>query len=146
MFTGKLTLRVLFICTGNSCRSQMAEGFARAFGGGEIEAYSAGTHPSHLNPIAVEVMAERGIDISAQQSKYLTDVPQHMDVVITVCDDAAEACPMFPGAERLLHWSLPDPAAAEGTPDEIKAVFHGVRDALEERVRSLVEELRERNH
>ena len=133
-------VRVLFLCTANSCRSQMAEGFARHHGHGVIEAYSAGTQPTALHPLTVEVMQERGVDVSGQRAKRLSDVPEQVDLVVTVCDQAAESCPFIPGAKRLLHWSLPDPARATGTPEEVKTAFRRVRDEIEARVRSLVEE------
>jgi arsenate reductase len=135
-------IKVLFVCTGNSCRSQMAEGFTRHYGRGVIEPYSAGTHPTALHPVTVDVMAERGIDISGHRSKGIADVPQDVEVVVTVCDQAAEECPLFPGAHTMLHWSLPDPAKATGTPEEVKATFRAVRDDIEARVRSLVRQLR----
>ncbi len=131
--------KVLFLCTSNACRSQMAEGFARHFGCGVIQPHSAGTRPTQLHPLTVEVMKERGIDISGQFAKGLTAVPKEFELVVTVCDQAAESCPVFPGAVRLLHWSFPDPAQATGTPEEVKAAFRRVRDEIEARVRSLVE-------
>ena len=134
--------KVLFLCTANSCRSQMAEGFARHHGAGVIDPYSAGTHPTRIHPITVEVMAERGIDISGHRSKGIADVPQDVEVVVTVCDQAAEQCPLFAGAHTTLHWSLPDPVKATGTPDEVRAVFRAVRDDIEARVRGLVHQLR----
>jgi len=137
-------MKVLFLCTSNACRSQMAEGFARHWGHGVIEAYSAGTQPTVLHPLTVEVMRERSVDVSGQHAKGLGEVPEQFDLVVTVCDPAergAESCPVFPGAGRLLHWSLPDPARATGTPEEVKAAFRRVRDEIEARVRSLVEEI-----
>ncbi len=133
-------LRVLTLCTANSARSQMAEGILRRLGGGAVESYSAGTHPSRLNPLAVQVMREIGIDISDQHSKPVTDfLGQPIDVVITVCDDAAEACPTFPGDVERIHWSFPDPAAVEGEGDEAKlAAFRQVRDGLVERFRAFL--------
>jgi arsenate reductase len=133
-------IKVLFLCTANSCRSQMAEGLARQQGGGLIEPYSAGAHPTSLHPLAVEVMREVGIDISRHYSKGLDDVPQDVDLVVTVCDQAAEACPIFPGAARTMHWSVPDPVQARGTPDEIRAAFRRARDEIEARVRTLLED------
>lgn len=134
-------LRVLFLCTGNSCRSQMAEGFARHCAGDKLEVYSAGTSPEPIRAETVEVMREVGIDISGQYSKGLDAVPQEMDVVVTVCDRAAEACPFFPGSPRVLHWSLPDPAQAQGTPDQVRETYRAVRDRIAELVRVLVSEL-----
>ena len=134
-------VRVLFLCTANSCRSQMAEGFARQYGSGIVEPYSAGAHPTSLHPLAVEVMREVGIDISRHYSKGLDDVPQDVDLVVTVCDQAAEACPVFPGAARTIHWSVPDPVQARGTPDEIRAAFRRAREEIETRVRTLLDDL-----
>src|SRR6266581_2518190 len=105
--------RILFICTHNSARSQMAEGLLRSLGGDQFEAYSAGTEATSVRPLAIEVMAELGIDISGQQSKQLSRyLNEPFDEVITVCDTAAEACPIFPSAKRLRHWSFPDPSQA----------------------------------
>ncbi len=134
-------LRLLFICTANSCRSQMAEGFARHYGQGLVEPYSAGIEPTTVHPLVVEVMAEPGIDISAQRAKGLSDVPQDVDLVVTVCDRVAETCPLFPGAKRILHWSLPDPAAVEGTPEEVRQAFRGVRKEIEQWAQRLLEEI-----
>ena len=132
---------LLFLCTGNSCRSQMAEGFARAYGGDFLAVFSVGTRPTALHPLTVEVMCEVGVDISGQYAKGLEHVPHDVDIAVTVCDQAAEACPVLPGAE-LLHWSLPDPAAATGSLDEIMAQFRAVRDQIQSLVRELVERLR----
>lgn len=134
-------VKVLFLCTANSCRSQMAEGFARLYGRGVIEPFSAGAKPTSLHPLTVEIMAERGLDLSGQHAKGIADVPPQVDLVVTVCDQAAEACPVFPGA-RTLHWSLPDPVQAKGSPQRVKRAFRQARDEIERRVRSLVEELR----
>lgn len=111
--------RVLFLCTANSARSQMAEGLMRHFSKGAIEVFSAGSVPSHVHPLAIETMARAGIDISQHSSKHLDDLAhQQFDYVITVCDHQHEACPVFPGDPERIHWSLPDPANAE--PDEVK--------------------------
>lgn len=129
--------RVLFLCTHNSARSQMAEGLLRAWGGDRFEAHSAGTEASVVRPLAIMVMAELGIDISAHTSKRL-DVyaGQSFDDAITVCDDAKEACPYFPGAARQLHWSFDDPSAATGTEEERLAFFRRVRDEIAARIRT----------
>ncbi len=133
--------KVLILCTGNSCRSQMAEGFLRAFGGDSYEAHSAGTAPSTVNPLAVEVMREAGVDISQQRSKNVTEyLGQHFPVIITVCDNAAKNCPIFPGPALRLHWPLQDPAEATGRPEEKIAIFHKVRDEIALRVRSWLTE------
>jgi arsenate reductase len=127
--------RVLFVCTHNSARSQMAEGFLRAFGGDRFDVASAGTEARGVHPFAVQAMAEEGIDISTHESKtidrYLGDP---FDLVITVCDDAAEACPMFPSARARRPWSFPDPSSATGDDEQRFAVFAEVRDAIRERI------------
>ena len=134
------TIKVLFVCTGNSARSQMAEGFARHFGGEQIEAHSAGVEPSRLNPVAVAVMQEKGIDISGQHAKaFEWDLARHMDVVVTVCGHANESCPVLPPEVRRLHWPLEDPAAATGSDTEILAMFRRIRDQVESRVRDWLE-------
>jgi arsenate reductase len=133
-------MRVLFLCTHNSSRSQMAEGLLRARGGGRYEVFSAGTHPGTVHPLAIRVMAELGIDISGQRAKGIdafADQPP-MDLVVTVCDEAAEECPFFPGARRQVHWGFPDPSAATGTEEERLAVFRQVRDALAARIDAFV--------
>lgn len=127
--------RVLFLCTHNSARSQMAEGLLRHLSGGRVEAHSAGTEATRLRPLAVRAMAELGIDISGQESKALQRyLGQAFDAVITVCDDANEACPVFLGARERLHWSLPDPSQATGSEDEQLAVYRRVRDAVRARI------------
>ena len=132
-------VRVLILCTGNSSRSQMAEGLLQHLGEGQYEVSSAGTKPVGVNPLAIEAMRELGIDISAQRSKSVTEFAQEtFGTVITVCDHAAEHCPAFPGAPVRLHWSLPDPAASSGTPEEKLAAFRKIRDDLERRIRELV--------
>ncbi len=124
-------MKVLILCTGNSARSQMAEGLLRVLAGGGIEVHSAGTRPSQVNPLAVEAMGELGIDITAQRSKSVEEFAgQQFDLVITVCDNARAACPVFPGAPRKIHWGYPDPAAVEGTHEEKLQAFRAVRDDL----------------
>ena|SRR5512139_3890714 len=131
--------KVLFVCTGNSARSQMAEGFARSLGATRVEAHSAGVEPSRLNPVAVAVMQEKGIDISGHRSKAFDwDLARQMDVVVTVCGHANESCPVLPPDVRRLHWPLEDPAAATGTHDEILATFRRIRDQVESRVAELL--------
>ena len=128
--------RVLVLCTGNSARSQMAEGLLREMAGGRMEVFSAGTRPSVVNPLAIRAMSERGIDISGHRSKHLNEfLGQPFDYVITVCDSAAEACPMFPGRAQRIHWSFPDPAAAQGSEEERLRTFRQVRDDIETRLR-----------
>jgi arsenate reductase len=131
--------KVLFLCTGNSARSQMAEGYLRHVANDKYEAVSAGIEPKGLNPLAVEVMREIGIDISQQQSKdAATFLGTHTSLVITVCDHAKERCPVFPGAFKFLHWGFPDPAAISGSPDGKLAAFRSVRDGL---IKKIQEEL-----
>jgi arsenate reductase len=128
--------RILFLCTHNSARSQMAEGLLRRLGGDRFEAYSAGTEATHVRPLAIEAMAELGIDVVGQESKTLDRyLGEPFDAVITVCDQASEACPVFPGAKRRLHWSFPDPSKARGTREEQLAVYRQVRDDIARRIR-----------
>jgi arsenate reductase len=140
MNRAKTKLKVLTLCTANSARSQMAEGILRWLGGDSVESYSAGTNPSRVNPFAVRVMREIGVDISGQHSKSVTEfIGKPIDVVITVCDDAAETCPTFPGRVERIHWSFPDPAAVEGDAAKL-AAFRQARDGLIERFRVFLQE------
>ena len=135
------TKRVLILCTGNSARSQMAEGLLRRDGGGRFEVESAGTHPGHVRPEAIAAMREVGIDISGHRSKSVDEFAgREFDVVITVCDNARENCPVFPGRTRRVHWSFEDPAAARGDFDERLAVFRRVRDEIRARLKTWTEE------
>nr|WP_243149695.1 arsenate reductase ArsC [Thermaerobacter sp. PB12/4term] len=128
--------RLMFLCTGNSARSQMAEGLARSLLGGTWEVYSAGLDPKGVHPLAVRAMEEIGIDIRAQSSKPIDPaLLDQMDLIVTLCDDAAERCPVTPPHVRRLHWSLPDPAAVEGTGEQRLAAFRRVRDELLRRIR-----------
>ena len=123
--------RVLFICTHNAARSQMAEGLLRALYGDLYEAYSAGTEPRDVSPYAVRVMSEIGIDIGAHHSKGMAEYfGQQFDYVVTVCDHAKESCPYFPGAKKMLHQSFADPSALTGTEGEITAGFRQIRDEI----------------
>ena len=127
--------RVLFICTHNSARSQMAEGLLRHLGNERFEVFSAGTEATVVRPMAIRAMAELGIDISHQQSKTLDRyLSEPFDNVITVCDTAAEACPVFPGAARRRHWSFEDPSKATGSESEQLAVYRRVRDEIRARI------------
>ena len=129
--------RVLFLCTHNSARSQMAEGMLRAWAGDRYEAFSAGVVATTVQPLAIEAMAEIGIDISGHTSKSVDMFRGEPFLrAVTVCDDATEACPYFPWAEHQLHWSFEDPSAAEGTPDERLAAYRKVRDQIRGRVES----------
>ena len=128
--------RALILCTGNSARSQMAEGLLRRMGEDRFEVFSAGTHPGHVNPLAIEAMREIGIDINGHRSKSVDEfLGQEFDYVITVCDNANSNCPVFPGKTERLHWSFDDPAAAEGDESQRLAVFRRVRDEIESRLR-----------
>ena len=127
--------RVLFLCTHNSARSQMAEGFLRAMAGDRFEAGSAGTEKTSVNPLAIRVMAERDIDLGGHTSKAYADVAlRSWDYLITVCDDANERCPWVPGSVKRLHWSFPDPSRATGSEEERLAVFRRVREQIQERL------------
>jgi arsenate reductase len=126
---------VLFLCTGNSARSQMAEGLLRHLGGGKYEVVSAGLDPKGVHPLAIEAMREIDIDISAQTSKHVTEfLGRPFTYVITVCDSAKERCPIFPSAYKFLHWSFPDPAAVEGDREQRLSVFRRVRDDIAGRI------------
>ncbi|PYN97105.1 MAG: protein-tyrosine-phosphatase [Candidatus Rokuibacteriota bacterium] len=127
--------RVLFLCTHNSARSQMAEGFLRAMAGDRVDVQSAGTEQTAVHPLAIQVMAERGIDISRHTSKvFIGLMSQAWDYLITVCDDANERCPFVPGALTRLHWPLEDPSRATGDQAQRLGVFRRVRDEIEARV------------
>jgi arsenate reductase len=128
--------KVLFLCTGNSARSQIAEGYLRHVAGDEFEPLSAGIEPKGLNPLAVEAMKEIGIDISRQTSKDVREfLGQAIPYVVTVCDNAKARCPIFPHTYKFLHWSLEDPAVAAGSHEEKLAVFRRVRDEIAQRIR-----------
>lgn len=128
--------RVLILCTGNSARSQMAEGLLCSLAGEQMEVESAGVAPSRVNPLAIRAMAERQIDISHHRSKHLNEfLGQPFDYIITVCDNAAEHCPVFPGNATRIHWSFPDPAAVQGSEEERLNSFRRIRDAIEKQLR-----------
>jgi arsenate reductase len=135
--------RVLFLCTGNSCRSQMAEGWTRHLGSDRIEVQSAGIEAHGKNPRAIAVMREAGVDIAGQESTRVTDdMIRQADIVVTVCGHADEHCPVLPPGVKKIHWPLSDPAKAAGTEDEIMAVFRTTRDEVKDRVAELIEEIR----
>ncbi|MCS7081977.1 MAG: arsenate reductase (thioredoxin) [Bacteroidetes bacterium] len=135
-------LRVLVLCTGNSCRSQMAEGWLRHLGCDRLEVQSAGIEAHGLHPYAVRVMAEAGVDISRQRSKVCRpEMFRWADCVITVCGHADEHCPVLPEGVRKLHWPFEDPARAVGTEDEVLAVFRRVRDAIRAQAEAFVQSL-----
>jgi arsenate reductase len=133
-------IRVLFVCTGNSARSQIAEALLRDFGGGDFETFSAGTEPKGVSPFAVRVLDEIGIDWSGAQSKSVMDfVGQPFDYVITVCDRARQTCPVFPGEHNSLHWGLDDPAEVDGTDGQKLEAFRRTRTEVATRLRPFVE-------
>lgn len=135
-------MKILFLCTGNSCRSQIAEGWAKRLGGDAVLALSAGIEAHGKNPRAIAVMAEAGVDIAAQESTRLTDeMLAAADYLVTVCGHADEHCPALPAGMRREHWPLPDPARATGTEEEIMAVFRDSRDDIRARVADLLERL-----
>ena len=131
--------RVLFLCTGNSARSQMAEGWLRHLAGDRFEVFSAGSHPVGLNPVSVEAMAEVGIDISAHRSKSVSEfLTQPFEYVITVCDRAKESCPIWPGPTHLLHWSFDDPAEVVDSDEARRQLFRRVRDEILGRIKGFL--------
>lgn len=131
---------ILFLCTSNSCRSQMAEGIANHFWGDKVEACSAGTQSSFVNPLAIDVLKEIGIDISGHRSKNLSEFDgQNFDYVITLCGDANETCPLYIGGTKKTHIGFEDPAKAEGTPEEILNEFRRVRDEIKENLADFFE-------
>ncbi len=133
--------RVLILCTGNSARSQMAEGLLRHDAGDQFEALSAGIEPSQVRPLAIEAMREVGIDISRQRSKSVDEfIGEEFDYVITVCENANVHCPVFPGRTKRIHWSFEDPAAATGDEAAKIAVFRRVRDQIRQRLREWTSE------
>ena len=132
-------VRVLFVCTGNSARSIMAEALLRQHGGDRFDVHSAGTEPKGVNPLTLRVLGEAGIDASFARSTSVAEFPgESFDAVITVCDQARQSCPVFPGVHETIHWSHEDPAAVEGTDAERMAAFRQVFAALDEEVRAFV--------
>jgi arsenate reductase len=143
----KSKVKILFLCTGNSCRSQMAEGWAKHLGGDRVEAMSAGIEAHGKNPRAIAVMREAGVDISRQESTRVTpDMLASADLVVTVCGHADEHCPVLPAGVQKQHWPLEDPAKATGTEDEIMAKFRTTRDEVKSRVEGLIGELKMMTH
>ncbi|HUS04865.1 MAG TPA: arsenate reductase ArsC [Bryobacteraceae bacterium] len=133
--------RILILCTGNSARSQMAEGLFRQAAGDRYEVFSAGTKPGQVRPEAIAVMGEIGIDISGHRSKSVDEFAGHeFDVVLTVCDNANASCPAFPGTSRRLHWPLEDPAAVTGTEEQRQAAFRAIRDQIQKRITDFLKE------
>lgn len=135
--------KVLILCTGNSCRSQMAEGFWNALGDGAWQAVSAGSDPAgYVHPLAIMAMAEVGIDISANESKHVDQFAgDDFDVVLTVCSNAQASCPVFPGSVEALHWPFDDPAHATGTEEEKRAAFRAIRDQIRATIRDYLREM-----
>jgi arsenate reductase len=134
-------LKVLFLCTENACRSQMAEGLVNYDLAGQVQAFSAGVRPSRVNPRAIQIMTELGIDISGHRSKSVDDLGgEQFDLVITVCDQAQEQCPIFPGETMVMHVGFSDPAKATGSEAEILAVFRQVRDEMRQQLIPLLKE------
>lgn len=132
--------RVLILCTGNSARSQMAEGLLKHDGGDSFEVFSAGTKPTHVRPEAITVMRELGIDISGQRSKSVDEFAgQQFDYVMTVCDSAKESCPIFTGSTERIHWSIEDPASIQGSDEQRLTAFRRIRDELRERLRGFAQ-------
>jgi len=122
---------ILFLCTGNSCRSQMAEGFAKKMLPKDIKIFSAGLEPKGVHPTAIKVMQEIGVDISQQKSKNISEILlDKINIVITLCGDAAERCPIFPGKVKRIHWEIEDPAKAQGSDEKIAIVFRKVRNKI----------------
>ena len=137
----KTKKRVLILCTGNSARSQMAEGILRNDGGETFEVYSAGVKASAVRPEAIQAMREIGIDISGHRSKSVDEFAgQEFDYVITVCDQANQACPVFPGKAMRLHWPFEDPAAVEGSTEKRIAAFRDIRDQIHTRIQAFLSE------
>jgi arsenate reductase len=134
--------KILFLCTGNACRSQIAEGWARYLKSGVIEAYSAGVSPAGVSTRAIAVMAETGVDISTQTSKHVDTLKDvDFDYIVTVCDKAREQCPVFPSRTKKIHKSFEDPAFMVGSEDEIMAVFRKIRDDIRAFVETMPENL-----
>lgn len=134
--------RVLILCTGNSCRSQMAEGILRHYGNTHLDVESAGSEPSKVNEIAIQVMKEIGIDISNHRSKSLNEfLDQQFDYVITVCDKANSSCPVFPGAAKRLHWPFPDPPHGKNVNEQVLRQFRQVRDRIHDKFQKFAAEI-----
>jgi len=136
--------KVLFLCTGNSCRSQMAEGLLKHYGNSKFEVYSAGFIPSFVHPLAIKVMAELGIDITGQRSKSANEyLGREFSYIITVCDNAKKLCPTFPGQHRRLHWSIEDPVSATGSEEEMLKAFRKVCHKILKKINHFIFNLRE---
>ena len=137
---GKKRAKVLFICTGNSCRSQMAEGLLRSMAGDQYDVFSAGSHPSHVNPVVIEIMKEAGIDISNHTSDPIDDyLNLGIDVVITVCDSAQKICPVFPGNATYIHWSIEDPFQGWTFENSQLDSFRNTRDIIRNKIDGFIQ-------
>jgi arsenate reductase len=137
-------LKIMFLCTGNSCRSQMAEGFSREFGRGLLDVHSAGLLATRVHPRAIMVMNEAGIDISGQYSKEIEEeFLRQMDIVITLCGNAEASCPATPSVLKRLHWPINDPVGTVGSEDEILKAFRTARDEIREKVKDFIRDIRE---
>jgi arsenate reductase (thioredoxin) len=134
--------KILFLCTGNSARSQMAEGFLRQYAGDRFEVFSAGLEPSSINPLTIQVMEEKGVNMTGHYSKGLDQFlgKVHFAYLITVCSRADEKCPIFPGMGQRLHWPFEDPAAFQGSPEEKLTKFREVRDEIDAKVKEFTQE------
>ena len=132
---------ILFLCTGNSCRSQMAEGFARKMLSKNVKIFSAGLEPKGVHPIVIKVMQEVGVDISKQKSKNISEIPlAKINMVITLCGDTTESCPIFPGKVKRVHWEIEDPDKCQGSDKEIAKVFRKVRGKIKSHIEQIKNE------
>jgi len=138
-------IKVLFLCTGNSCRSQIAEAWLRTLGGARFEVYSAGLEPHGINPYTIRVMEETGYDMGNHRSKHIEEYigVKEFDFLITVCGNADERCPFFPGMGQRLHWPFEDPAAFEGPEDQKLALFREVRDQIKDKIQTWLNEMKD---
>ena len=131
--------KVIFICTGNACRSQMAEGFLKHYKSNEYKVYSAGTNPTKVHPAAIKVMSELNIDISNHTSDHMNDfLDKKIDIVITVCDDANQKCPIFPGSKKSIHWSIEDPFINWSDDENLLDPYRKCRDAIKKRIKEFI--------
>jgi len=141
--TERKLIKIMFVCTANSCRSQMAEGFAKQLGKGFLEPYSSGLFHSRVHPIAIEIMKETGIDISQQKSKEIDEeLLKQMDIIITLCGNAEASCPATPLKIKRIHWPIDDPVSTIGTGEDILNAFRKTRDQIKAGIESLVQELK----
>ncbi len=131
--------KVIFICTGNACRSQMAEGFLKHYKSNEYKVYSAGTNPTKVHPAAIKVMSELNINISNHTSDHMNDfLDKKIDIVITVCDDANQKCPIFPGSQKSIHWSIEDPFINWSDDENLLDPYRKCRDAIKKRIKEFI--------